>query len=118
MLYPQTNGTLELRTQIAAMYPGATPDHIQVTNGGSEANCIALMHLVEPGDEVVMMIPNYMQVHGLARAFGATRQAVAARARRREQPLGAGPRRCSSRSSPRKTRVILICNPNNPTGAS
>ncbi len=72
MLYPQTNGSLELRTHIAAMYPGATADHIQVTNGGSEANCISLMHLVQPGDEVVMMIPNYMQVHGLARAFGAT----------------------------------------------
>ena len=41
-----------------------------MTNGGSEANCIALMHLVEPGDEVVMMMPNYMQVRGLARGLG------------------------------------------------
>ena len=36
--YPQTNGTVELRSAIAAMYPGATPDHVEVTNGGSEAN--------------------------------------------------------------------------------
>src|SRR6266568_463769 len=49
--YPQTNGTAELREAIAAIYPGATPDHVQVTNGGSEANCILLMKLVEPGDE-------------------------------------------------------------------
>ena len=54
------------------MYPGATPDHIEVTNGGSEANCLALMHLVEPGDDVVVMTPNYMQVLGLARGLGAT----------------------------------------------
>ena len=70
--YPQTNGTVELRSAIAAMYPGATPDHVEVTNGGSEANLLALMHLVEPGDDVVMMTPNYMQVGGLARWLGAT----------------------------------------------
>ena len=36
--YTQTNGTPPLRAQIASMYPGATADHILVTNGGSEAN--------------------------------------------------------------------------------
>ena len=118
MLYPQTNGSLELRTHIAAMYPGATADHIQVTNGGSEANCISLMHLVQPGDEVVMMIPNYMQVHGLARAFGATVKPWAlvqdsTKPARWRPDIGA----LESLVTP-KTRVILICNPNNPTGAT
>src|SRR5687768_2538988 len=70
--YPQTNGTIELRETIAAMYPGATADYVQVTNGGSEANCILLMRLVEPGDEIVFMTPNYMQASGLSRALGAT----------------------------------------------
>ena len=70
--YTQSNGTLPLRSAIAAMYPGATADHVQVTNGGSEANYITTWNLVEPGDEVVMMVPNYMQTWGLARAFGAT----------------------------------------------
>ena len=59
-------------TRSPRMYPGATADHIQVTNGGSEANYITTWNLVEPGDEVVMMVPNYMQTWGLARAFGAT----------------------------------------------
>src|SRR5262249_30106701 len=45
--YPQTNGTIELREAIAAMYPGASAAHVQVTNGGSEANCVLLMRLVE-----------------------------------------------------------------------
>src|SRR5258706_4530316 len=69
--YPQTNGTVALRESIADMYPGATPDHVQVTNGGSEANCILLMRLVEPGDEIVFLTPNYMQASGLALALGA-----------------------------------------------
>ncbi len=61
-----------LRDAIAALYPGATADHVQVTNGGAEANYITTWNLVEPGDEVVMMVPNFMQTWGLARAFGAT----------------------------------------------
>jgi aspartate/methionine/tyrosine aminotransferase len=112
--YTQTNGTPELRQAIASLYPGASPDHIEVTNGGSEANCVALWHLVEQGDEVVMMTPNYMQVAGLARAFGASVRAW---------PLAQGKARWTpdldaleALVTPR-TRVILICNPNNPTGA-
>src|SRR4029077_4458613 len=65
--YTQTNGRLELSEAIAALYPGATAEHIEVTNGGSEANAVALWHLIEPGDEVVMMMPNYMQIRGIAR---------------------------------------------------
>src|SRR6187200_1590231 len=59
--YIQSNGTVALRALVASMYPGATPDHVQVTNGGAEANYVTTWHLVEPGDEVVMMAPNYMQ---------------------------------------------------------
>ena len=111
--YPQTNGTVELRTAIAAMYAGATPDHVEVTNGGSEANCLALMHLVEPGDEVVVMTPNYMQVLGLASGLGAIV---------RKWPLVAGARWAADLDAlgqlvGARTRMILICNPNNPTGA-
>src|SRR5437867_11029221 len=68
--YSQSNGTIALRETIAALYPGATADHVQVTNGGSEANYVTTWNLVEPGDEVVLMVPNYMQTWGLARAFG------------------------------------------------
>ena len=118
MLYPQTNGSRELRTHIAAMYPGATLDHVQVTNGGSEANCITLMHLVEPGDEVVMMVPNYMQVRGLARAFRATIKPWTlieeSTPRARWRPDIAALESLVTA----KTRAILICNPNNPTGAT
>jgi aspartate/methionine/tyrosine aminotransferase len=115
--YPQTNGTVELRSAIAEMYPGASPDHVEVTNGGSEANCLALFHLVEPGDEVVMMTPNYMQVHGLARALGASVKgwplALGTEPHVRWRPdIGVLNDLVTAR-----TRLILICNPNNPTGA-
>src|ERR1700704_3311715 len=67
--YTQSNGTAALRSALAVLYPGATTDHIQVTNGGSEANYITTWNLVEQSDEVLMMVPNYMQTWGLARAF-------------------------------------------------
>ncbi len=112
--YPQTNGTVELRSAIAAMYPGATPDNVEVTNGGSEANLLALMHLVEPGDDVVMMTPNYMQVGGLSRWLGATVRAwpLVPDSHRWQVDLDS-----LSALVGNRTKAILICNPNNPTGA-
>ena len=120
LVYTQTNGTPELRTAIASMYPGATPSHVEVTNGGSEANLIALLALVQPGDDAVVMAPNYMQVPAVARALGAnvrdwklTETAAAADRPPRWAPdldrLG--------RLVTDRTRVIAVCNPNNPTGA-
>ena len=66
--------------------PGATPDHIVVTNGGSEANCALMMRLVEPGDRVVY---HDAELHAgerpRPRARGRAR-VVAAAAQRRRRP--------------------------------
>jgi hypothetical protein len=115
LCYTQTNGTPALRAEIAALYPGATVDHVEVTNGGAEANFLVCWSLLERDDEVVMMVPNYMQTWGLARAFAG---------RVKPWPLseGTGPRwqpdldALRALVSPR-TKLIAICNPNNPTGA-
>jgi aspartate/methionine/tyrosine aminotransferase len=126
--YTQSNGTTALRALVAAMYPGATPDHVQVTNGGAEANYVTTWHLVEPGDEVVMMAPNYMQTRGLARAFGATVKEwplVSPSALATPKPVvgaaGEGGWRLDVEALERlvtaRTKLIIICNPNNPTGA-
>lgn len=116
LVYTQSNGTPELRAAVAALYPGATEAHVEITNGGSEANFITTWRLVEPGDEVVMLVPNYMQTWGLARAFGGTirpwpmvEDAAAGRWRADLDAL-------DQLVTPR-TRLIVICNPNNPTGA-
>ena len=71
--YTQTNGTSSCARLIAALYPGATADHIQVTNGGSEANFITLCTSSSRGDEIVMMTPNYMQAPGHRAARSARR---------------------------------------------
>ena len=118
--YTQTNGTVPLRDAIAALYPGVTADHIQVTNGGSEANYLAVWNLIEPGDEVVMMVPNYMQAWGLARAFGATAKAwplVPPADAARHDGRWRVDTDALARMVTARTKLIVICNPNNPTGA-
>ena len=116
LVYSQSNGTIELRQAIAQMYPGAGVDHIEVTNGGSEANFITIFNLIEPGDEVVMLVPNYMQTWGLSRAFGGT-----IREWRLVEDRAAGRWRADVDELERlvtpRTKMIVICNPNNPTGA-
>lgn len=116
LVYTQSNGTTALRTLIANLYANATADNVQVTNGGSEANYVAVWRLIEPGDEVAMLVPNYMQTWGLVRAFGATVREwplIEDRNARRWRPdLDVLARIVSNR-----TRLIVICTPNNPTGA-
>jgi aspartate/methionine/tyrosine aminotransferase len=111
--YPQTNGSEELRTRIAELYPGAKAENVLVTCGGSEANFISVWALLEPGDEVVFMMPNYMQISGLARAYGATVKPLWLR-----EELGWGINIDElSRLIGQKTRLVAVCNPNNPTGS-
>jgi aspartate/methionine/tyrosine aminotransferase len=111
--YSQTNGTIELRDRIATLYQSATRADILVTNGGSEANFIACWRLIESGDEVVSIQPNYMQIPGLARAFGAQVREVWLRAEFGRWVLDLDAVRAAVTD---RTRLIVVCNPNNPTG--
>ena len=125
--YPQTNGTVQLRERVAALYDGASATNVLVTNGGSEANFVACWHLVEPGDEVVVIQPTYMQIPGLVRSFGATVREVWL-----EDDQGGDGGHSDDGHDPMRwrldlaavraavtprTRCIAVCNPNNPTGA-
>ena len=70
--YSQSNGTIELRERIAALYPGASIDNVEVTNGTSEANYLLALSLLGAGDVMAMEAPNYMQMPGVARSVGAS----------------------------------------------
>ena len=120
--YSQTNGTVPLRRSVAALYPGATEDNIEITNGGSEANFITMWRVVEPRDEVVVMLPNYMQVWGVARALRAKVKAwwlrPVATSPSQRGPIQWAPDLEQLKSLvTKRTKLIAICNPNTPTGA-
>ncbi len=112
--YAETNGSERLRGRIAALYGAARAGRVLVTNGSAEANFVACRTLVEPGDEVVVMVPNYMQIWGLVEELGAVPRPLPLREVDGWRPdlealqEAVGPR----------TRMIAVCNPNNPTGAT
>ena len=112
--YPQSNGTIPLRERIAALYPGAGPDQVIVTIGAAEANFLSVLTTLSPGDEAVVMLPNYMQIVGACRSLGA---------RVPPFPLREGPRgwrpdlEAFDAAVSERTRLVAVCNPNNPTGA-
>ena len=112
--YGQTNGAIELRKRIAALYPRQTVDNVLVTNGSSEANFIACHTLVEPGDDVIMMVPNYMQIWGIVKEMGAQPKAFHLREDHAWAPDLDELRTLVTPA----TKMIAVCNPNNPTGAT
>jgi aspartate/methionine/tyrosine aminotransferase len=111
--YGWTDGDPALRAAIAALYPGRTAEQVLVTNGSAEANFLLAMTLVEPGDEVVMVTPNYLQLRGWIRALGATVREVQLDAAR---GWSLDPAAVEAALTAR-TRLVTLCHPNNPTGS-
>jgi aspartate/methionine/tyrosine aminotransferase len=112
MNYPQTNGTLELRDQIARYYPGATRDHVLVTTGAAQANFTALLALLDAGDEIAVMLPNYMQIWGIAKNLGVN---VKTFSLKEELGWKIDVDELNAVVT-EKTKLIAVCSPNNPTG--
>ena len=111
--YSQSNGTVELRERISALYPGTSVGHIEVTNGTSEANYLVALALIRPGDSVAMEAPNYMQMPGVARSLGATVRTFWLQQDNEWEPDWDEFDRAVSPG----TRWLYLSNPNNPSGA-
>jgi len=115
--YPLSEGSALTRERIAAWYPGAGPENVTVVNGGSEANHLTLWTLLEPGDRLAFMVPNYMQGWGLGRHYGEATEVF--RLKLREE---GGRLRWAvdldelEGAVTAKTKAVMVCNPNNPTG--
>jgi aspartate/methionine/tyrosine aminotransferase len=110
--YGYTEGRPGLRQAVADWYPDARPENVLIAHGSSEANLVALTAFVERGDEIVFITPNFMQLDGLARGLGISVRQVPLSADAGWQPdLG----RIDAAIGP-QTRLITVCDPNNPTG--
>jgi aspartate/methionine/tyrosine aminotransferase len=111
--YSQSNGTIELRERIAASYPGATAEQIEVTNGTSEANYLVALSLLRSGDRFGMQLPNYMQMPGVARSLGTDVVTFHLQQARGWEPDWDE----FDRALAAQPRLVYISNPNNPTGS-
>ncbi len=110
--YPHCNGIPKLREHIALMYDGATADNVLVTTGAIEANYNSVRAMLSPGDQIAVMLPNYMQIWGLAKNHGLDLKTFSL-----DEAAGWQLDETSlNEAVTEKTKLIAVCNPNNPTG--
>ena len=90
-----------------------SPDEIIVTTGGSEAIMFAYMACLNPGDEIIVTDPSYANYIAFAISCGTVVKSVKSHI---EDGFKLPPVEEFEKQITDKTRAILICNPNNPTG--
>ena len=109
-----TNGSELLREEICKLYRGYVDiESILVTHGAAEGNLILLNHLIDPGDECIFFVPNYLQAYGVLKAIGAKIKLSHLDSNNEYRPDIEGLKSLVTR----KTKAILLTNPNNPVGS-
>nr|MBA2562798.1 pyridoxal phosphate-dependent aminotransferase [Chitinophagaceae bacterium] len=88
-------------------------DHIIITTGGSEAILFGFMSCLDGGDEVIIPEPFYANYNGFAVAAGVVVKPITSVI---ETSFALPPFEDFERAITSKTKAIVICNPNNPTG--
>lgn len=110
--YGHFYGFDRLLRAIAALYENGDAAHVLTTHGGTGANNIVINALVEPGDEVVAIVPNYQQHYSIPASLGAHVKLYPLDWRNGYE-LDFDQLRALVGE---RTKLITLSNPNNPTG--
>lgn len=117
IVYSHSAGNESYRRKLAGYYQGLGIDvdhtEIIVTTGGSEAVLFSFMTCLNPGDEVIAPEPFYANYNGFATAAGVKIVAVTSKI---EEDFALPPINEIEKKITERTKGIIICNPNNPTG--
>ena len=115
--YSPSQGYKSLRTKLVSYYAeygiDLSPDEIIITSGGSEAVQFAYMACLNPGDEIIVTDPSYANYMAFAISCGAVIKSVKTSI---DDGFRLPPIEKFEEQITPKTKAILICNPNNPTG--
>lgn len=115
--YTASEGTLAYRKKLTEYYNklgyDITPDNILVTTGGSEAIIIAMMTCLDPGDEAIIPEPFYANYNGFACQSDIVVKPILSHI---ENGFALPAISEFEKLITKKTKAIIICNPNNPTG--
>lgn len=115
--YSPSEGIESLRVKMSEYYARfgmqIAPDEIIVTSGGSEAVLFAFMACLDPGDEIIIPEPAYANYMAFAISAGAVIKSVPSSIK---DGFKLPPIEEFEKLITPKTKGILICNPNNPTG--
>ncbi|NCD71109.1 pyridoxal phosphate-dependent aminotransferase [Mucilaginibacter agri] len=115
--YTPSEGTLSYRQKLTEYYNklgyNITPQNIIVTTGGSEAITIAMMTCLNPGDEVIIPEPFYANYNGFACQSDIVVKPILSYI---DNGFALPEISEFEKVITDKTKAIIICNPNNPTG--
>lgn len=115
--YSPSQGYLSLRKALVNYYERyqikLSPDEIIITSGGSEAVLFAFMSCLDPGDEIIVSEPAYANYMSFALSSGAVIRTVTTTI---EEGFCLPKVEKFEELINERTKAILICNPNNPTG--
>ncbi len=115
--YSPSDGYRSLREKLVGYYDQyqikLTPEDIIITTGGSEAVLFAFMSCLNPGDEIIVPEPAYANYMAFAISAGAVIRTVSTSI---EEGFALPKVERFEELINERTRGILICNPNNPTG--
>lgn len=113
LTYGAIEGSEPLRELIAALYETLKPENTITTHGAIGANALIHETLVEPGDRVISVLPTYQQHYSIPESYGADVQLL--RLRREDNYLPDLDALKALVNS--NTKLIVLNNPNNPTGS-
>ncbi|KAF3993014.1 hypothetical protein FT663_00297 [Candidozyma haemuli var. vulneris] len=114
LVYGHIRGSPELKSQISALYDDSiTPENVVVTNGAIGANFLLFYSLVEKGDHVLVVEPSYQQLSSVPKMFGGNVDTFKILLEDSYLPNLAS---LEESIKTNKTRLLVINNPNNPTG--
>lgn len=113
LTYGHIEGSLDFRTLVSNQYQSLDADNVLVTNGAIGANFLLLYSLIQPGDHVVAVHPTYQQLYEVPTSFGATVDLLPLREENNYLPDLNELKSLVNE----KTKMIIINNPNNPSGA-
>lgn len=115
--YTPSEGTLAYRTKLTEYYNklgyNIKPENILVTVGGSEAITIAMQTCVNEGDEIIIPEPFYANYNGFACMSNVVVKPILSYI---ENGFALPPIAEFEKLITDRTKAIIICNPNNPTG--
>lgn len=115
--YSPSQGILSYRKKLVNYYAKydihVTPDDIIITAGGSEAVLFAFMSCLNPGDEIIVPEPAYANYMAFAVSAGAKIRTIATSI---EEGFALPKVEKFKELINDRTRGIMLCNPNNPTG--
>lgn len=118
LAYGPSNGLLEYRRGLIEYYSNfgfrLTSDEIFITTAGSEALLFVLLGIADPGDNVLVMEPYYTNYNGFGVIAGVDVVGVPTKAEDGFAIPSVDEFECRVTD---RTRGIILCNPNNPTGA-